>query len=167
MKKKIISLLLVLVFVVSLTSCFKDERNYDYKDLTEYLTLPKDYKGHVVDVEQDYINQQIASYIKSYATSLYKAVKGDDIYVNLKFAEVSFLDTDKTKPVKGNAITGLDKSNLFIDELGDGTTIRQLKILLLNGALRSQRQRRRLLLFPMTKCLVSMQASRYISPASL
>lgn len=120
MKKKIISLLLVLVFVVSLTSCFKDERNYDYKDLTEYLTLPKDYKGHVVDVEQDYINQQIASYIKSYATSLYKAVKGDDIYVNLKFAEVSFLDTDKTKPVKGNAITGLDKTNFFIDELGDG-----------------------------------------------
>ncbi len=120
MKKKIISLLLVLVFVVSLTSCFKDERNYDYKDLTEYVTLAKNYKGHIVDVEQDYINQQIASYIMSYATSLYKALKGDDIYVNLKFTEVTFLDSDQKVDQKGNVIESLGKKDFFIDELGDG-----------------------------------------------
>jgi len=132
MKKKIISLLLVLVFVVSLTSCFKDERNYDYKDLTEYVTLAKGYKGHIVDVEQDYINQQIASYIKTYATSLYKAVKGDDIYVNLKFTEVTFLDSDEKVDQKGNVIESLGKTNLFIDELGDGNYNKTLEDLIIS-----------------------------------
>ena len=79
MKKKIICLLLCLVFVFTLTSCFKDERNYNYKDMTKFVTLVA-YKGHVVDVEKDYIQQTIDNHIMSKATNLYKAQAGDDIY---------------------------------------------------------------------------------------
>ena len=70
-------------------------------------------------------------------------------------------------PGQGIAFSMPVDTTSLLTSLAMVTTIRQSKILLSPGALRSQRQRRRLLLFPMTKCLVSMQASRYISPASL
>ena len=86
MKKKIICLALVLVFVLSFTSCFKDDVRYDYKDMSKYVTLP-DYKNHTLEVEQDHIQQTIDSYIQQYATDTYKAKAGDTIYVDLKFTE--------------------------------------------------------------------------------
>ena len=119
MKKKIICLFLVLVFVVSLTSCFKDDRNYDYKDMSKYVTLPQ-YQGHKVEVSKDVIQNSIDSYIMQYSTSLYKALKGDDIYVNLKFTKVVYLDNDNTIDQKGNVIEELSKTTYFIDNLGDG-----------------------------------------------
>jgi len=119
MKKKIICLFLVLVFVVSLTSCFKDDRNYDYKDMSKYVTIPQ-YQGHKIDVSKDVILNAVDSYIMQYATDLYKAVAGDDIYVTLKFTEVVYLDDSNKIDQKGNVIESLGKTDYFIDELGDG-----------------------------------------------
>ena len=96
MKKKIISLILVLVFALSLVSCFKDDRRYDYEDMTKYVTLAN-YFDREIEIENKYVTQTIANYRKEYATTLYSAKEGDKIYVVLKYTAVEFLDEEETK----------------------------------------------------------------------
>ncbi|MBQ9745136.1 MAG: FKBP-type peptidyl-prolyl cis-trans isomerase [Clostridia bacterium] len=119
MKKRIICLLLVFVFVASLTSCFRDERKYDYDDMSKYVEIIN-YKGFEVEIKEDYIQQQIDTYIQSYSTP-YKAKKGDVINVNLEFTEVIWLDADKKIDKKGDVISDLGIKNKVINKLGEGS----------------------------------------------
>ncbi len=120
MKKKIICLVLVLVFALSLVSCFKDDRRYDYKDMSEYVTLAN-YFNREIEIENKYVKQTIDNYRKEFATELYTAKKGDNIYVNLKYTEVEFLDEEEKVPEKKNVITDLTKTNYYIADLGAGS----------------------------------------------
>ena len=147
MKKKIICLLLALVFVVSLTSCFKDDRDYDYKDLSKYVTIPN-YQGHEIKVSKDVIQNSIDSYIMQYATELYTAQKGDDIYVNLKFTEVKYLDEDNTIDQKGNVIESLSKTDYFIDELGDGNYNKTLEDLIIEWGVKITKSTEKIVTLP-------------------
>ncbi len=147
MKKKIICLFLVLVFVVSLTSCFKDERNYDYKDMTKYITLPN-YQGHVVEVSKDVIQNTVDSYIVQYSTDLYKALKGDNIYVNLKFTEVKYLDESQTIDQKGNVIESLTKTDYFIEKLGDGNYNKTLEDLIIEWGVQITKTTEKIITLP-------------------
>ena len=121
MKKKIISLILVLVFALSLVSCFKDDRRYDYDDMSKYVTLPN-YFNRTVEIENKYIEQTIADYRKQFATNPYVAKKGDDIYVTLKYTKVEFLDEEETQVNEATKqlITSLTKENFLIEDLGSG-----------------------------------------------
>lgn len=127
MKKKIICLTLILVFVLSFTSCFKDDVRYDYKDMSKYVTLA-DYKNHAVKVEKDYIQQTIDSYIQQYATDKYKAKAGDTVYVDLKFTERTMVSG--TIAQKGQEITALKKTGLKIENLGNGSYNKTLEDLI-------------------------------------
>ena len=120
MKKKIISLLLVLVIVLSFASCFKDDIRYNYKDMSKYLTLPG-YAGHVVDLEMDHIQQTIDSYIMQYSTTQAKAIAGANVYVTLKFTLVEYVDANQTIDKKGQEITDLGKKDFYIENLGNGS----------------------------------------------
>ena len=147
MKKKIICLLLILVFVVSLTSCFKDDRDYDYKDMSKYVTIPN-YQGHKIEVSKDVIQNSVDSYIMQYATELYKALKGDDIYVDLKFTETVYLDDDDTIDQKGNVIEELGKTDYFIDELGDGNYNKTLEDLIIEWGVQITKTTEKIITLP-------------------
>ena len=126
--KKIICLALVLVFALSFASCFKDDIRYDYKDMTKYVTLAN-YKNHVVEVEKDYVQQTIDSYIQQYATTKYVAKAGDTIYVDLKFTEHVLVSN--TIDQKGSEIKDLKKENLKIENLGNGSYNKALEDLII------------------------------------
>jgi FKBP-type peptidyl-prolyl cis-trans isomerase (trigger factor) len=126
--KKIICLALVLVFALSFASCFKDDIRYDYKDMSKYVTLAN-YKNHVVEVEKDYLQQTIDSYIQQYATTKYVAKEGDTIYVDLKFTEHVLVSN--TIDQKGSEIKDLKKENLKIENLGNGSYNKALEDLII------------------------------------
>ena len=132
MKKKIICLALVLVFVFSLTSCFKGSIRYDYKDMSKYVTLGK-YKNVELEIEKDYIQQIIDSYIQQYATTQYVAKAGDTVYVDLKFTAVTFVGTIDQK---AGEITALKQTNLKIENLGNGSYNKALEDLIVEWAIK-------------------------------
>jgi len=122
MKKKIISLILVLVFALSLVSCFKDDRRYDYDDMSKYVELPN-YFNREIEIENKYIAQTIAKYRQDFATIPYTAKEGDDIYVTLKYTKVEFIDeeNEKVNEATKELIESLTKTDLFIENLGEGS----------------------------------------------
>jgi trigger factor len=126
--KKIICLALVLVFALSFASCFKDDIRYDYKDMSKYVTLAN-YKNHVVEVEKDYLQQTIDTYIQQYATTKYTAKAGNTIYVDLKFTEHVLVSG--TIDQKGAEIKELKKENLKIENLGNGSYNKVLEDLII------------------------------------
>ena len=122
-------------------------RNYDYDDMSQFLTLPN-YKGHVVEVPMDYVQNTIDSYLMEFATTLYKAQRGDDIYVNLKFTEVIYLDEDNIIDQKGNVIESLSKTDYFIDELGDGNYNKTLEDLIIEWGVKITKSTEKIVTLP-------------------
>ena len=132
MKTKILSLIFVIIFVFSLVACgdgadgttnnnggtnSPNATKYNY-DLTKYVTLPK-YKGETIEIDGDFLQQTIDTVVQNYATPK-KAEAGMDIYVDLKFTELKYLDVDQTIDQKGEVIESLGKTNFLIGDFGSG-----------------------------------------------
>ena len=89
MKKRILSLLLIALMALPLVACFKPEPQdkYDY-NMSDYITLPSDYKQHTIDLELDSMQAAIDTYLIEAVREVseqyeYKVSRGDDIYVDI------------------------------------------------------------------------------------
>lgn len=134
MKKKIICVLLALVMLLALTSCFKSENKYDYT-MSDYITIP-DFIGHKVEFALDSlqasIDSQLAKNAKEYTVSV-----GDEIYVDVEFYKIKYLvdeETGKQYDQQGDKIEELSQSNMKL-VVGSGKLGRILENGILGSAI--------------------------------
>ncbi|MGM9646456.1 MAG: hypothetical protein ACI3XS_07190 [Eubacteriales bacterium] len=136
MKKKLLCLILVVLFALSLVSCFRSDEKYDY-DMSKYITLAN-YKGYEVVVNLDDISRSIDSALLEKATQ-YKVKAGDTIYVEiLNPCYVEYLKDDDGNLVKdsggnfidmkGEEIPALANDNLKIENVCSGSYAPDLEI---------------------------------------
>ncbi|MBQ8163175.1 MAG: FKBP-type peptidyl-prolyl cis-trans isomerase [Clostridia bacterium] len=128
MKKKVLCLICAILFVVPLLVSCKSGLKYDYDDLGEYVTLP-DYKSKVIEYEKDYIQATIDNQILTLATNLYKPKKGDNIYVDITYKTVKWLEKEDGTMMDqfGDEITELTKNDFLIENLGNGNYAQQIE----------------------------------------
>lgn len=174
MKYKILALILSMLLLLSFTSCADDDETtttekgsditttaenngtnpsqplgtrYNYSDLNKYVTVPN-YVGHKFEISGDFVQNTIDSYLLQYANELYRAERGDDIYVNLKFTEVIYLDEAETINTRGDVITELGRTNLFIDGLGDGSYNKTLEELIIEWEIQITKSTEKIIILP-------------------
>ncbi|MBQ4510034.1 MAG: FKBP-type peptidyl-prolyl cis-trans isomerase [Clostridia bacterium] len=113
MKKRIICLALVLIMVLSVSSCIVSKTRYDY-NMEKYVELV-DYSDFKVDLELDSIQAAIDSSIMDYATE-YKVQVGDEIYVDITAKEVLYTETESGTVIdqKGDEIADLKEEGLLL-----------------------------------------------------
>ena len=106
MKKRIICLALVLIMVLSVSSCIVSKTRYDYK-MEKYVSLI-DYSNFNVDLELDSIQAAIDSSIMDYASE-YTVQKGDEVYVDIVAKEVVYFENESGTVIdqKGDEIAAL------------------------------------------------------------
>lgn len=112
MKKKIICVLLALVMLLALTSCFKSENKYDYI-MADYITIP-DFIGHEVEFLRDSMQASIDSQLLKYSKE-YTVTVSDEIYVDVTFYYVKTLvdeTTGKTYDQQGDKVEELSQTNM-------------------------------------------------------
>ncbi len=127
MKKKILCMLCAILFVLPLLVSCKSGLKYDYDDLSEFVTLP-DYKSKVIEYEKDYVQATIDNQILKLATNLYKPKKGDNIYVDITYKKVKWLEKDGVMMDQfGDEITELAKKDFLIENLGNGNYAQQIE----------------------------------------
>lgn len=129
MKKKLLCLILVIIFALPLVSCFKSDNKYDY-DMSKYITLAN-YKDYNVSVSLDDIVRSIDSVLLEKATE-YKVKIGDTVYVGISDVYlVKYIDkgdgSGNTIDIKGDKIQVLEEENLEIKNIGDGSYAPQLE----------------------------------------
>ncbi len=110
MKKKILSLILVVIFALPLVSCFRSDNKYDY-DMSKYITLA-DYNGYEVIVNLDDISRSIDSVLLDMATD-YRIKSGDTVYVEI----LNPCYVDHLKDKDGNLVK--DPAGNLIDQKGE------------------------------------------------
>ncbi|MGM9665073.1 MAG: hypothetical protein ACI3XX_00850 [Eubacteriales bacterium] len=130
MKKKILSLILVVIFALPLVSCFRSDEKYDY-DMSKYITLA-DYNGYEVIVNLDDISRSIDSALLNKATD-YKIKSGDTVYVEISNVySVRYIDKGDGSgtqiDMKGDEIPALANDNLKIENVGSGSYAPQLEM---------------------------------------
>lgn len=130
MKKKILSLILVVIFALPLVSCFRSDNKYDY-DMSKYITLA-DYNGYEVIVNLDDISRSIDSALLNKATD-YKIKSGDTVYVEISNVySVKYIDKGDGSgtqiDMKGDEIPALANDNLKIENVGSGSYALQLEM---------------------------------------
>lgn len=130
MKKKLLCLILVVIFSLPLVSCFKSDNKYDY-DMSKYITLAN-YKGYEVSVSLDDIMRSIDSVLLENATE-YKVKTGDTVYVDISNVYlVNYIDKGDgsgTKiDIKGDEVPELTEENLEIKNVGDGSYAPELEM---------------------------------------
>ena len=130
MKKKILSLILVVIFALPLVSCFRSDNKYDY-DMSKYITLA-DYNGYEVIVNLDDISRSIDSALLNKATD-YKIKSGDTVYVEISNVySVRYIDKGDGSgtqiDMKGDEIPALANDNLKIENVGSGSYALQLEM---------------------------------------
>ena len=130
MKKKILSLILVVIFALPLVSCFRSDNKYDY-DMSKYITLA-DYNGYEVIVNLDDISRSIDSALLNKATD-YKIKSGDTVYVEISNVySVKYIDKGDGSgtqiDMKGDEIPALANNNLKIENVGSGSYALQLEM---------------------------------------
>lgn len=130
MKKKILSLILVVIFALPLVSCFRSDNKYDY-DMSKYITLAN-YKGYEVIVNLDDISRSIDSALLNKATD-YKIKSGDTVYVEISNVySVKYIDKGDGSgtqiDMKGDEIPALANNNLKIENVGSGSYALQLEM---------------------------------------
>lgn len=94
MKKRIICLALLIIMVLSLSSCVVEQK-YDYKTMAKYVTIPT-VSGHEVKVDLDQVQMTIDQDIISMSTDKCLALSGDDIEVFITIQEYKIIGTDST-----------------------------------------------------------------------
>lgn len=112
MKKKIICVLLVLVMLLALTSCFKSENKYDYI-MADYITIP-DFVGHEVEFMLDSMQASIDSQLLKNAKK-YTVTVSDEIYVDVSFYYIKTLVDEKngtTYDQKGDKVEEISQTNM-------------------------------------------------------
>lgn len=130
MKKKILSLILVVIFALPLVSCFRSDNKYDY-DMSKYITLAN-YKGYEVIVNLDDISRSIDSVLLDKATE-YRIKSGDTVYVEISNVySVRYIDKGDGSgtqiDMKGDEIPALANDNLKIENVGSGSYALQLEM---------------------------------------
>ena len=130
MKKKILSLILVVIFALPLVSCFRSDNKYDY-DMSKYITLAN-YNGYEVIVNLDDISRSIDSALLNKATD-YKIKSGDTVYVEISNVySVKYIDKGDGSgtqiDMKGDEIPALANNNLKIENVGSGSYALQLEM---------------------------------------
>ena len=113
MKKRIICLALILIMVLSVSSCIVSKTRYDY-NMEKYVELV-DYSDFKVELELDSIQAAIDSSIMDYATE-YKVQVGDEIYVDITAKEVLYTETESGTVIdqKGDEIADLKEEGLLL-----------------------------------------------------
>ena len=119
MKKRILCLAIMLIMVLSVSSCIVSKNKYDY-NMEKYITLV-DYNGYKVDLELDSIQAAIDSSIMDYSSEYVVAV-GDKVYVDISAKSVVYTETESGTVIdqKGDEIEALTKTD-FLLEVGSGT----------------------------------------------
>ena len=128
MKKRILCLILIILTVIPVASCLnfknKDKEKYDY-NMSDYVTLPSDYKTHSIDLELDSMQAAIDTYLIEAIRNVgdqyqYKVSRGDDIYVDITVYEELIIPVEGGNPIKkrGDKIDSLSKTNYLIEDLG-------------------------------------------------
>ena len=146
MKKRILCLILIILTVIPVASClnFKDEEKgkYDY-NMSDYVTLPSDYKTHSIDLELDSMQAAIDTYLVEAVREVseqyqYKVSRGDDIYVDISVYEELIIPVEGGTPIKkrGNKIDSLSQTNYLIEDLGKSPLPYAIEIDLINGNLK-------------------------------
>ena len=118
MKKRIICLALVLIMVLSVSSCIVSKTRYDYK-MEKYVSLI-DYSNFNVDLELDSIQAAIDSSIMDYASE-YTVQKGDEVYVDIIAKEVVYFENESGTVIdqKGDEIAALKEEGMLL-KVGSG-----------------------------------------------
>ncbi len=113
MKKRIICLALVLIMVLTASSCIVSKTRYNY-NMEKYVTLV-DYSDYKVELELDSIQAAIDSTIMDYSTE-YKVQVGDEIYVDIIAKEVKYITTESGTLIdqKGDEIADLKEEGLLL-----------------------------------------------------
>ncbi len=113
MKKRIICLALVLIMVLTVSSCIVSKTRYNY-NMEKYVTLI-DYSNYKVDLELDSIQAAIDSSIMDYSSE-YKVQVGDEIYVDITAKEVVYVTTDTGTLIdqKGDEVASLKEENMLL-----------------------------------------------------
>ena len=113
MKKRLICLALILVMVLSVSSCIVSKTRYDY-NMEKYVELV-DYSGYKVELELDSIQAAIDSSIMDYSTE-YKVQVGDEIYVDIIAKEVVYVEKEDGVLIdqKGEEIEALKEENMLL-----------------------------------------------------
>lgn len=128
--KKILALLLVLIFTFSFVACKKNDgddtstdtnKNLSEYTMSDYVTLPN-YKDYEIKFALDSIQATIDKYLAESAME-YTVTKGDDIYVDIIYHEVVRSIDINGAPIdqKGSEITELTKHSFLIESIGDGS----------------------------------------------
>ena len=121
MKKKLICLVLAIVFVISLTSCFKGDIKYNYKSMSKYITLA-DYRNFIAEIDMATIQATIDSYIVDNAKA-YTLKEGDVIKIKLSnVCKIVWIEDENKKDKDGNPLK-VDSKGDKIEELNKEFTI--------------------------------------------
>ena len=144
MKKRIICLLLTALMTMPLVACFKKEEpdKYDY-NMSNYITLPSDYKTHSIDLEIDSMQAAIDTYLVEAVREVgdqyqYKVSRGDDIYVDISVYKEQIIPVEGGDPIKkrGDKIESLSKTNYLIEDLGKSPLPYAVEVDIINGNLK-------------------------------
>ena len=113
MKKRIICLVLVLIMILTVSSCVVSKTRYDY-NMEKYVSLV-DYSNYEIELVLDSIQAAIDSSIMDYATE-YTVQVGDEIYVDVIAKEVKYVETEAGTLIdqKGEEIAALKEENLLL-----------------------------------------------------
>lgn len=131
--KKILSIALLLVMLILMASCTKNEnvatRKYE-GGVLQYVTLP-DYKAFKITVNMDAIQMAIDNYILQTATD-YKIQYDDDVYMDFTIYSVKYIEIEDdgrtiTIDQEDEELTELKKEDFLIKNFGTGTYWLQLE----------------------------------------
>lgn len=118
MKKRIICLALILIMMLSVSSCIVSKTRYDY-NMKKYVNLV-DYSDYKIEMELDSIQAAIDSTLMDYAEE-YKVQVGDEIYVDIIAKEVVYIESENGTLIdqKGNEIEALKEEGMLL-KVGSG-----------------------------------------------
>ncbi len=121
MKKRIFSLIVVLIMMLSFSSCVISEKKYDY-NMEKYITLPN-YDGFKVTMELDSIQSAIDKYLMDYSTE-YIVRKGDNVYIDVVAYDIIYHEGENGTVIDQKSeqpIEALKKENMLLSNVGAGS----------------------------------------------
>ena len=113
MKKRLVSVAILLVMLLSLASCVVSEDRYDY-NMTKYINLI-DYNGYKIDLELDSVQAAIDSSLMDYSTE-YIVKVGDEVYIDITAREVVYYEIEPGKmgDKRGDEIADLKEDGMLL-----------------------------------------------------
>ena len=128
MKKRIVSITLLLVMLFAFSSCVISDEKYDY-NMEKYITLPS-YDGYKITLELDSIQAAVDSHIMERATE-YVVKKGDDIYINVTAYDVIYTEGQNGTLVDQKSKEPVDilkEENMLLSNVGAGVYAQKIEL---------------------------------------